>query len=87
MGFNGKLKDDNAEIARLNQEIFKLKEELFSYSGLKTEKYVLDFEDYEIEILFGDNKKKALIVIEDDAVLVKIEGNTVKVGADGSVIQ
>ena len=87
MGFNGKLKDDNATIAALNEEILKMKEEMLSYAGFSVENYILDFEDYEIEVLFGDNKKKALIVVEDDAISVKINGNTVKVGADGSVIQ
>jgi len=86
MGFNGQLNDDNAEIATLNQEILKLKEELLSHSGFRVENYILDFEDYEIEVFFGDNKKKAMIVIEDDAILIKIDGNVVKVGSDGFVI-
>lgn len=89
MAVNGTLKGDNEEIRRLNEELLEIKEVLLSISdkGVKHESYILDFEEFELDILFSENKSRAKISISDGIISILIGQNTVRVNSDGTVIQ
>jgi len=88
MGFNGTIAEDNSEIRKLNNEILELKSILLSgkAKGLSSEKYILDFENFELDILFSSNRKKAKILVIDEVISIQIKDNIVRINTDGIVI-
>jgi hypothetical protein len=90
MAVDGTLKGDNEEIARLNKELLEVKEKLLNVapqSGLAQEGYITDFEDFEIEILFSENRKKAKISVIEEVITIIINGNTIRIDSNGTIIQ
>jgi len=89
MSFDGTLAGDNKEIRELNEKILELKSILLDREnmGLSVDKYILDFENFEIEVLFSANRKRAKISIEDEVISVQIGDSTIRIGADGTLIQ
>lgn len=86
MAFDGTISGDNAEILRLNNEILELKRLLSVAPSMSKKEYVLDFEEYELDILFSGNTARAKISIENESISISIGDKTTTVGKDGEVV-
>ena len=86
--FNGTIKQDNAEISKLNETLLDLTSKI---SKLPTENkdtgYILDFEDFFIDLYFSDNSKKAKLSIIDGKISISINNKNIIISSDGEILQ
>lgn len=86
MAFDGTISGDNKEILRLNDEILELKKLLSLSPAMSRKEYVLDFEKYELDILFSGNTARAKISIENESISISIGDKTTTVDKDGAIV-
>jgi RNase P/RNase MRP subunit p29 len=90
MPFNGTIQSDNDEISVLNKELLAIKAELLTMVGKKAlgqEGYIMDFEKFEMEILFSESRKRANLSIENDIITFVINNVTIRIDSNGTIIQ
>lgn len=86
--YTGTIDQENGIIGKVNENFTLLEEQIsnLNQDTLSFETHVVDFEEYEIDVYFSENKKKATIVVQDSKIEVTINGITTKIDSDGNVV-
>lgn len=86
--YTGKLEQENKIIENINSNFSEIEESinLLPDKSTQFEKYVVDFEDYEIDLYFSENKTKATLSIKNENIFIKINDKTIEIDADGNII-
>lgn len=86
--YSGTLEQENDIVGAINKNFIEIESQISKISEDKMffEKHIIDFEEYEIDLYFSENKVKANISIDDEYIVVKIGENTVKIDRDGNVV-
>lgn len=86
--YSGTLIEENAILEQINKNFTTLEEKIFDLpqDSMKFEQHIIDFEEYEIDIYFEANLKKATISVNDSYIEVQIGEKIVRISADGDVI-
>ena len=87
-GYSGTLSQENQVISQINEALREIDYKMSNIpdDAMSFNEYIADFEKYDIDVFFSDNKKKATISIENDFITIKINGNTIMVDSDGNVV-
>ncbi len=86
--YTGELQEENLILEAIQYNFSELEEQISQMprEDMMFEKHIIDFEQYEMDVYFEDNLKKAKIVISDSVIEVKIGSNIVRIDIDGNVI-
>jgi aspartokinase len=86
--YTGTISQENEIITQINNSLVEIEEMIQGIPDeqMSFDSYITDFEKYEMDIYFSDNKNKATISIEEDIISVSIAGNVVRLDADGNII-
>lgn len=87
-GYTGTLEQENDVIGAINHNFIEIEKKIDALPD-KTmffDSHIIDFEEYEMDIYFSDNKTKANIRIDDDYLVVSIGENEVRIDRDGNVV-
>jgi hypothetical protein len=84
----GTLAQENDIIKQINEALVDIEQKIYSIPDeqMVFEKHITDFENYVIDIYFGNNKKHANIEINDDFIVLKINDVIIKVDEDGNIV-
>ena len=86
--YSGTIGEENSILESIQKNFTELadKIDLLPSDVMQFETHVIDFEQYEIDVYFEDNLKKARIVINDSNIEIRIGDKIVKVSSDGDVV-
>ena len=86
--YTGTLEQENDVISKINKKFYDIEKSIDRLGDGKIEftKHVVDFEEYEIDLYYSDNKSKVSIVLDDDIVVVKIADKEIRINRDGDII-
>lgn len=86
--YTGTIDQENTIIGKINENFTQIEESIASLESetLYFETHVVDFEEYELDIYFSTNKKKATILVQDEQIEVTINDITIKIDSDGNVV-
>jgi len=87
-GYTGTLEQENDIIGDINKNFIEVEKNIQSLSDdvMFFDTHIIDFEEYEIDLYFSDNKTKANIVVDDEFLVVTIGDNQVRIDRDGNVV-
>ena len=85
--YTGTLSQENKIIGDINDNFSLIEKEILGLndSALRFENHIIDFEEYQIDVYFGEEKAKASISIIDGKIQIKIADKTITVDSDGNV--
>ena len=86
--YTGTLEQENDVIGKINKNFIDIEKEILEKSSesMNFEQHIIDFEEYEIDLYFSENKSKATIVLDDNNILVTINGKTTRIDENGDVV-
>jgi hypothetical protein len=86
--YTGTLAQENEIIDKVNRNFYAILNQIIE-NGKETfsmEEHIVDFEGYQIEIFFSENKSSAKITTVNDTIVIDIAGKTIRIDADGNIV-
>jgi len=86
--YTGTLAQENDVIQKINDNFELLRTQIASLKDetLVFEDHIIDFEGYQIEIFFSENKSNAKITAVNDTIIIDIAGKTIRIDSDGNIV-
>ena len=86
--YTGSLTQENTIISEINENFTNIQKYIESIDRNKIEfhDHIVDFEEYEIDLYYSDNKNKATIVLDDDIIVVRVAGEEIRINSNGIVV-
>ena len=86
--YTGTIEEENSILEGINNNFMELEKDISDLSQESSvfEKHIVDFEQYEIDVYFETNLKKATIAVTDNNIEIRIGDNIVRIDADGNVV-
>ena len=88
-GYTGQISEENAIIDQINSN-FATVEDMINHlpdKQLSFDTHVADFEEYSLDVFFGNNKKQATITIDDNEIVVSVGETVIRIDSDGNIVQ
>jgi hypothetical protein len=81
------LEQENDIVGAINLNFIELEKKISeSTDKMMFEEHIIDFEEYEMDVYFSDNKVKATLLIDSNNIIVRIGDNEVRIDSDGNVV-
>ncbi len=86
--YNGTMEQENSIVGKINKNFIDIEKTISEISNERMyfEKHIIDFEEYEIDLYFSDNKKKITLKIDVEDIVISISGNEIRIDRDGNVV-
>jgi len=86
--YTGTLEQENDIVGAINRNFIEIEKEIQSLSDdvMFFDRHIIDFEEYEIDLYFSDNKKKANVRVDDEFIIITIGDKQIRIDRDGNVV-
>ena len=86
--YTGTIEQENTIVGKINENFTQLEEKisLLNESSLSFETHIVDYEEYEIDIYFSNNKTKATISVQDENIKIEINNKIIEIDSYGNIV-
>ncbi len=86
--YTGTIDQENDVIGLINTNFIEIEKKIeeIGEENMQFVEHIVDFEEYEIDLYYSDNKKKFSIVLDDDIIVVKVADNEIRIDSDGNLV-
>jgi len=86
--YTGSLEQENDIIGLINMNFIELEKKISDIDEEKMQfsDHIIDFDEYEIDLYYSDNKNKVTVVLDNDILVIKIAEKEIRIDADGNII-
>jgi len=86
--YNGSIVHENEIISQINNRFRELDNIVTNNPRVGSMgKYILDSEFFSIELYFAENKKKAVLTIDEEIISIFVNGKETKIDSNGDVLR
>lgn len=88
VNYTGTLEQENDIIGEINKNFIELEKKILDKTSeqMNFEQHIIDFEEYELDLYFSDNKSKVNIVLDNNHIVLNIAGKTIRIDENGDVV-
>jgi hypothetical protein len=86
--YTGTLAQENAVIQAINENFAAIEDMMRELPAetLSFDKHIVDFEGYQLDLYFTENKTHAKITAVNDMLIIEIADKTIRIDANGDIV-
>jgi len=86
-GYTGTISEENSIVSQINDNFFEIEKMILDLPDdqIVFQDHITDFEQYQIDVYFSDNKKSFKLIVDDNNIVLQFKDKEIRLDSDGNI--